>query len=44
VAQILKTYGLVNLIETKVQFARARFDHYDLIDFVALLIGYAAPR
>src|SRR5947199_134368 len=41
VSQILKTYGLVKLIETKVQFARARFDHYDLIDFVAVLIGYA---
>ena len=41
VAQILKTYGLIHLIETKVQFARARFDHYDLIDFVAVLIGYA---
>src|SRR2546426_9083023 len=40
VAEILKTYGLVNLIETKVQFARARFDQYDLIDFVAVLIGY----
>ena len=40
-AQILKTYGLVNLIETKVRFARARFDHYELIDFVAVLIGYA---
>ena len=41
VAQCLKTYGLVDLIETKVRFARARFDHYDLIDFVAVLIGYA---
>ncbi len=41
VAQLLKTYGLVDLIETKVRFARARFDHYDLIDFVAVLIGYA---
>jgi hypothetical protein len=41
VAQILKTYGLVDLIETKVRFARARFDHFDLIDFVAVLIGYA---
>src|SRR6266568_4189904 len=41
VAQVLKTYGLVNLIETKVRFARARFDDYDLIDFVAVLIGYA---
>lgn len=40
-AQILKTYGLVKLIETKVRFARARFDHYELIDFVAVLIGYA---
>ena len=41
VAQILKTSGLVNLIETKVRFARARFEQYDLIDFVAVLIGYA---
>jgi hypothetical protein len=40
-AQVLKTYGLVNRIETKVRFARARFDHYELIDFVAVLIGYA---
>jgi hypothetical protein len=40
-AEILKTYGLVKLIETKVRFARARFDHYELIDFVAVLIGYA---
>ncbi len=44
VAQLLKMYGLIDLIETKVRFARARFDHYDLIDFVAVLIGYAAPR
>ena len=29
-AEILKTYGLVKLIETKVRFARARFDHYEL--------------
>ena len=42
VAQFLKTHGLVDLIETKVRFARARFDHYDLIDFVAVLFGYAA--
>ena len=40
-AEILKTYGLVKLIETKVRFARARFDHYELIDFVDVLIGYA---
>src|SRR6266481_4306322 len=43
VAQILKTYGLVNLIETKVQFARARFDQYDLIDFVAVLSAVNPP-
>ena len=35
-AEILKTYGLVKLIETKVRFARARFDHYELIDFGAI--------
>jgi len=41
VVQFLKTYGLVDLIETKVRFARARFDHYDPIDFVAVLVGYS---
>jgi hypothetical protein len=40
-AEVLKTYGLVKRIETQVRFARVRFDHYELIDFVAVLIGYA---
>ncbi len=41
VAQVLKTSGLVKLIETQVQFARARMGDDELIDFVAVLIGYA---
>jgi hypothetical protein len=41
VAQILISSGLLHRIETKVQLARARFGHYDLIDFVAVLIGYS---
>jgi len=29
------------MIEERVRFARRRFGHYDLIDFVAVLLGYA---
>lgn len=39
--QVLNTFGLIERIQTKVQFARARFDRYDLIDVVAVLVGYA---
>src|SRR5712692_6093690 len=41
VAQMLKHTGLLNAIQDHVQFARARFGHYDTIDFVVVLIGYA---
>jgi hypothetical protein len=33
--------GVFTLIEERVRFARRRFGHYDLIDFVAVLLGYA---
>ena len=41
VAEILTSSGLLHLIETKVQFARARFGDFDSIDFLVVLIGYA---
>jgi len=41
VAQVLKHTGLLKAIQEHVQFARARFGHYDTIDFVVVLIGYA---
>jgi hypothetical protein len=40
VAQVLTHIGLLKVIQDQVRFARARFGHYDLIDFVVVLIGY----
>src|SRR5215469_5278634 len=31
---------MLQAIQEQVRFARARFGHYDLIDFVTVLIGY----
>jgi hypothetical protein len=39
-AQVLTHTGIWKTIAEQVRFARARFGHYDLIDFVAVLIGY----
>jgi hypothetical protein len=39
-AQVLTHTGILKAIQEQVRFARARFGHYDLIDFVAVLIGY----
>ena len=39
-AQVLAHAGTLNAIQDQVRFARARFGQYDLIDFVAVLIGY----
>lgn len=41
VAQALTQFGVINAIQQRVRFARARFGHYDVIDFVVVLIGYA---
>jgi hypothetical protein len=38
--QVLSHLGILHAIQDKVRFARARIGHYDLIDFVAVLIGY----
>ena len=40
-AQVLTHTGILKAIANQVHFARARFGYYDLIDFVAVLIGYA---
>jgi hypothetical protein len=39
-AQVLSHLGIRSAIQEQVRFARARFGTYDLIDFVAVLIGY----
>src|SRR2546425_5891447 len=41
IAHYLKRLGVLSAIEERVRFARRRFGHYDLIDFVAVLLGYA---
>jgi hypothetical protein len=40
-AQVLIHTGRLQTIQEQVRFARARFGTYDLIDFVAVVIGYA---
>jgi hypothetical protein len=40
-AQVLTYTGILKAIQEQVRFARARFGQYDVIDFVAVLIGYA---
>jgi hypothetical protein len=39
-AQVLPQAEILKAIQNQVRFARARFGHYDLIDFVIVLIGY----
>jgi hypothetical protein len=41
VARVFITSGVLDQIEQQVRFARARFGTYELVDFVAVLIGYA---
>jgi hypothetical protein len=40
-AHALEHLGVLATIEERVRFARRRFGHYDLVDFVAVLLGYA---
>ena len=40
-AQVLTHTGIRSAIQDQVRFARARMGTYELIDFVAVLIGYA---
>ncbi len=41
VAHALQHLGVLATIEERVRFARRRFGHYDLVDFVVVLLGYA---
>ena len=41
VAHALQRYGVLGAIQERVRFVRARMGKYELIDFVAMLIGYA---
>ncbi len=41
VAHVLTQFGILDAIQQRVQFARARFGQYDTIDFLVVLIGYA---
>src|SRR5215831_4209654 len=41
IAHYLRHRGVLTRIEERVRFARRRFGHYDVIDFVAVLLGYA---
>jgi hypothetical protein len=40
IAHALRRLDVLATIEERVRFARRRFGHYDLIDFVAVLLGY----
>ena len=40
-AQHLRKQGILSAVCERVRFARRRFGHYDVIDFVAVLFGYA---
>jgi hypothetical protein len=37
----LRKHGVLNKISEQVRFARRRFGHYEVIDFLAVLFGYA---
>jgi len=41
VAQFFTTSGLLQAIEQRVRFARARFGTYETLDFIVVLLGYA---
>jgi hypothetical protein len=41
IAHYLRHQGVLSGIEERVRLARRRFGHYDLIDFVLVLLGYA---
>jgi hypothetical protein len=41
VAHYLRRLGLLERMAEQVRFARRRFGHYEVIDFVAVFMGYA---
>ena len=40
-AEHLRKQGVLAAIDERVRFARRRFGHYEVIDFLAVLFGYA---
>jgi hypothetical protein len=40
----LRKQGILSKISERVRFARRRFGHYEVIDFLAVLFGYAERR
>lgn len=41
IAQYLRRIGVLTKISERVRFARRRFGHYEVVDFLAVLFGYA---
>lgn len=41
IAHHLTCQGVLDVISERVRFARRRFGHYEVLDFVAVLLGYA---
>ena len=41
IVEYLRKHGLLTTISEGVRFARRRFGHYEMIDFLAVLFGYA---
>ncbi len=41
ISKYLRTQGVFNTINEQVRFARKRFGRYEIIDFLAVLFGYA---
>jgi hypothetical protein len=41
IVEHLRKQGVLTAISERVRFARRRFGHYEVIDFVAVLFGYA---
>jgi hypothetical protein len=40
-AEYLRKHGLLTKISERIRFGRRRFGHYEMIDFLAVLFGYA---
>ena len=41
IVEYLRKHGILTKISEEVHFARRRFGHYEVIDFLAVLFGYA---
>src|SRR5262249_49632848 len=41
IASYLRNHGLLEVLNTQVRLVRKPFGHYEMMDFLALLLGYA---